>query len=98
MYTRHLRHEKLKQYKDKGMQNLSTKPKEKSNQDFWDFSLEKYKISKVIRKLKKHGYTFKYLGEILNVDRHFVYNLMQMNLKPPEGLLKKLEALDDIKR
>jgi len=79
------------------MTNLSTKLKEKSNKDFWDISLEKYKISKAIRKLKKHGYTFKRLGELLNIDRHFVYNLMQMNLKPPKEILKKLEALDDIK-
>ena len=75
------------------MENLSTKVKEKTPQDFWDESLEKYRIAKTIRRLKKHGYTFKRLGELLEIDRHYVYNLMRMNLKPPEGILNKLEQL-----
>jgi len=75
------------------MENLSTNLKEKPNQKNWDISLEKYRIAKTIRKLKKHGYTFKRLGELLEIDRHYVYNLMRMNLKPPEGILEKLEQL-----
>lgn len=77
------------------MSNLSTKVKEKAPKEFWEESLEKYRISKEIRRLKKHGYTFKRLGEILNIDRHYVYNLMRMNLKPPEGVLSKLEQLNE---
>ena len=77
------------------MQNLSTKVKEKPNQKFWDLALEKYRISKEIRRLKKHGYTFKRLGDELNIDRHYVYNLMRMNLKPPVGTLERLEQLNE---
>jgi hypothetical protein len=77
------------------MNNQSLKIENKPNQDFWNESLEKYRIAKTIRKLKKHGYTFKRLGELLEIDRHYVYNLMRMNLKPPDGILEKLEQLND---
>ena len=77
------------------MDNQSLKIENKPNQKNWDLALEKYRISKAIRKLKKHGYTFKRLGELLEIDRHYVYNLMRMNLKPPEGILTKLEQLND---
>jgi len=77
------------------MTNLSTKVKEKPNQKFWDLALEKYRISKEIRRLKKHGHTFKELGKHLDIDRHYVYNLMRMNLKPPEKTLEKLEKLNE---
>ncbi len=77
------------------MNTQGLKIENKPNKEFWDISLEKYRVSKAIRRLKKHGYTFKRLGEILNIDRHYVYNLMRMNLKPPEGILEKLEQLND---
>lgn len=77
------------------MTNLSTKVIEKTPKQNWDYSIEKYRISKAIRELKKKGYTFKRLGELLEIDRHYVYNLMQMNLKPPKGILEKLEQLND---
>ena len=77
------------------MDNQSLKIENKPNQKFWDLALEKYRIAKTIRRLKKHGYTFKRLGEILEIDRHYVYNLMRMNLKPPEGILEKLKKLND---
>lgn len=77
------------------MKNLSTKTKEKKPIDYWRESIDKYNASRIIYKLKKHGYTFKTLGEILNIDRHYVYNLMRMNFRLPEGTLQKLEELEN---
>lgn len=77
------------------MEKSSTDLKEKTDKQNWSDCLEKYRVSKSIRKLKKHGHTLKHLGELLNIDRHLVYNLMNMNFKPPEGILEKLEKLHE---
>ncbi|MHB1125316.1 MAG: hypothetical protein ACYC0T_21740 [Ramlibacter sp.] len=64
--------------------------------DFWNLSLEKYRASKAIRKLvtkKKNHFDFNKLSEILETDRHYIYQVMMMNVKPSIEFLKKLQEV-----
>lgn len=61
--------------------------------DFWQLSLEKYRVSKRIRKvIKKNGsgFIFRELAKKLEVDRHYIYQVMMMNIKPSKDFLNKL--------
>ena len=72
-----------------------------TNGDFWHLSLEKYRTSKAIRKLvtkKNNHFDFNKLAEILETDRHYIYQVMVMNVKPSEEFLNKLESLKPQKR
>ena len=64
--------------------------------DFWELSLEKYRISKKIRKIinkNGKGFKFKELSEILNVSRDYIYQIMLMNIKPNREFIEKLNEI-----
>ena len=69
---------------------------EYSDNDFWNLSLEKYRASKAIRKLvtkKNNHFDFNKLAEILEVDRHYIYQVMVMNVKPSQEFINKLNEV-----
>ena len=70
-----------------------------TNQDFWNLAIEKYRVSKSLRKLLKKGnhFNFKQLSEILNVDRHYIYQVLIMTIKPNKEFLSKLKELENAK-
>jgi hypothetical protein len=81
------------------MVNLSTNNKKKLTEwnwkDYWNLAVKKYRLSKKIRKhiKKDNRYDFKGLGERLNVDRHYIYQIMKMNVYPNNDFIKKLYRL-----
>ena len=71
------------------------------NKDFWELSLKKYRVSKMIRKIinkNKNGFEFNELSKLLNVDRHYIYQVMLMNIKPNREFIDKLEDLEGNKK
>ncbi len=85
------------------MQNLSTKPDKKISEfkqhDFWDLSVNRYRISKRVRKLiprnKDNSFNFEKFAEMTGFDRHYVYQVAAMNLYPCPEFLKELERLEN---
>ena len=68
------------------------------NKDFWELSLKKYRVSKMIRKIinkNKNGFEFNELSKLLNVDRHYIYQVMLMNIKPNRDFIDRLESLNN---
>ena len=87
------------------MQNTLTKNKalngkkitEYTDDDFWELSLEKYRASKAVRKLitkKNNHFDFDKLAELLETDRHYIYQVMVMNIKASQEFINKLKELD----
>ena len=83
------------------MQNLSTNDSKKLIDwgwlDFWMLAVQKYRISKKVRKhLKKGKDCFDYaeLADKLGVDRHYIYQVLMMAIKPNEQFLEKLNQLE----
>jgi len=69
--------------------------------DFWELSLEKYRVSKKIRKIiskNGKGFMFRELAKQLGVTRHYVYQVMTMSIKPNNDFINKLNNFVDIKR
>ena len=50
-------------------------------------------IRKIINK-NKNGFEFNELSKLLNVDRHYIYQVMLMNIKPNREFINKLEDLE----
>jgi len=66
------------------------------NKNFWELSLEKYRVSKKIRKIisKNHGgFKFRELAKRLNVSRDYIYQVMLMNIKPNKDFINKLNKI-----
>ncbi|MBA7583768.1 hypothetical protein ES708_25718 [subsurface metagenome] len=62
--------------------------------DFWELSLEKYRVSKKIRKIinkNGKGFMFRELAKQLGVTRHYIYQVMLMNIKPNKEFIEKLK-------
>lgn len=71
-----------------------------TNQDFWNLTIEKYRISKSIRKLiKRKGkhFDYKQLSEIFGVDRHYIYQVLMMTIKPNQDFINKLKEITNEK-
>lgn len=85
------------------MQNLSIKPDKKISEftplEFWNLSVERYRISKRVRKLiprnKDNSFNFEKFAEMTGFDRHYVYQVAAMNLYPCPEFLKELERLEN---
>lgn len=68
---------------------------EYSNQDFWDLAIDKYRASKMVRKLinKKGHYDFNGFSEITGYSRHYIYQVMAMNIKPSDDFIQRLKQI-----
>ena len=80
------------------MNKNDTELLEWKNKDFWELSLKKYRVSKMIRKIinkNKNGFEFNELSKLLNVDRHYIYQVMLMNIKPNRDFIDRLESLNN---
>jgi len=65
--------------------------------DFWHLSLEKYRVSKRIRKVigkNGKGFIFRDLAKKLDVSRDYIYQTMMMNIKPSRDFINKLSELE----
>ncbi len=67
-----------------------------TNQDFWDLSIEKYRISKILRRLvkKNNHYDFNGFSKLIGFSRHYVYQVMTMNIKPSKEFIKIITQLE----
>lgn len=65
--------------------------------NFWQYSIKKYRVSKMIRELieKDDGYDYSSLGNRLGVSRQYIYNVMMMNLKPNQDFISRLKELEN---
>jgi len=63
--------------------------------DYWQLAVKKYRVSKKIRQLiKRNGkFDFNGLAQKLDVDRHYIYQVMVMNVKPSDDFINKLDRL-----
>lgn len=68
---------------------------EYSNQDFWDLAIDKYRASKMVRKLinKKGHYDFNGFSKMIGFSRHYIYQVMVMNIKPSKEFLDILQKI-----
>ncbi|MCE5329891.1 hypothetical protein LLG07_06130 [bacterium] len=79
--------------KDKALNDK--KITEFTNQDFWDLSIEKYRISKILRKLikKNNHYDFNGFSKLIGFSRHYIYQVMTMNIKPSKEFIEKINQI-----
>ena len=63
-----------------------------TNQDFWNLSIEKYRISKTLRDLVKKNkhYDFNGFSKLIGFSRHYIYQVMTMNIKPSKEFIEKI--------
>lgn len=73
----------------------SKKITEYTNQDFWDMALNKYRASKLLRKLiSKNGhYDFNGFSRMIGFSRHYIYQVLVMNIKPSKEFLDILQQI-----
>jgi hypothetical protein len=68
--------------------------KEWKDKDFWDYSLQKYRISKTLRRLlrkdKEKGFMYSELAKNINETSDYIYQMLIMNLKPKPDFIEKL--------
>ncbi|MCL4415258.1 MAG: hypothetical protein M1365_00945 [Actinobacteria bacterium] len=84
------------------MANSSTNENKKisnfNNQDFWDLSIKRYRMSKRVRMLvprnNDNSFDFDKFAKLIGFDRHYVYQVVAMNLYPCEDFIKRLEQLN----
>ena len=85
------------------MQNLSTKSDKKisefTTQEFWNLSIDRYRISKRVRKLvprnEDNSFDFDGFAKSLSFDRHYVYQVVAMNLYPCPEFIEEIERLEN---
>lgn len=81
----------MQSYKDKSLRDWG-------NIDFWNYSIDKYRASKMIRNIiSKNGKGFKFrdLAKDLGMSRDYIYQVMMMNIKPSEEFLRNLKEIDE---
>jgi len=84
------------------MQNLSIKPDKKISEftalEFWNLSIERYRISKRIRRIiprnKDKGFDYNKFSKVTGFNRHYIYQVTAMNIYPCQEFIKKLEDLE----
>ena len=73
--------------------------KEWKDKDFWDYSLQKYRISKTLRRLlrkdKENGFMYAELSKMIDETNDYIYQMLIMNLKPKPDFIKKLNDLEE---
>ena len=84
------------------MVNLSTREHKKlvdwDGIDFWKYAIEKYRFSKRLRKVIDktiYRYDYKSYANYAGFDRHYVYQVLKMNIYPNREFVKKLEQLEN---
>ena len=72
--------------------------KEWKDKDFWNYSLQKYRISKTLRRLlrrdKENGFMYAELSKMIDETNDYIYQMLIMNLKPKPDFIKKLNDLE----
>jgi transcriptional regulator with XRE-family HTH domain len=70
----------------------------KENKEYWQEFLERYRVSKMIREIrKKLNINQTELGRITGFSKQYVNNVQEMTIKPSEEFIKKLEQLKNFK-
>jgi len=64
----------------------------KSNEIYWQDTLERYKTSKTIRNFQKK-YSMGQLTEMTGFTKQYIFNVREMNIKPNEDFIKKLNEV-----
>lgn len=64
----------------------------KSNKDYWQDVLERYRLSKKIRNLRGKISMVK-IAELTDQTKQYIYGIQEMTIKPSEEFLKKLDQL-----
>ena len=68
-----------------------------SNKDFWEYSLAKYRISKILRKLirNENGFHYESLSKRIGYSRNYIYQVLKMRIEPNKEFISKLEDLEN---
>lgn len=66
-----------------------------TSQDFWQYTLDKYKISKLLRKICKEGHGFNYikLSNKIGYSRQYIYHVLKMKIDPSKDFLDKIQQI-----
>jgi len=67
----------------------------KTNSKYWNEVLERYRVSKTIRRLReKFNISFKDLSEITGYSRQYIYGIQEITIKPSEDFKHILGAIE----
>jgi GTP-binding protein EngB required for normal cell division len=64
----------------------------KSNKEYWNDVLERYRLSKKIRNLRSKFSMVK-IAELTDQTKQYIYGIQEMTIKPSEVFIKKLDQL-----
>jgi hypothetical protein len=69
-----------------------------SDKDFWSYSIEKYRISKKLRKIlkKNKGFQYSEVGHKIGYTKNYIYQVLRMILDPSKDFIEKLEKLEQL--
>lgn len=70
-----------------------------ANKDFWEYSLAKYRISKILRKLlkNKNGFRYDILSKNIGYSRSYIYQVLKMRIEPNGDFINKLKDFIELK-
>ena len=68
----------------------------KSNKEYWEETLERYRVSKRIRKIrKKFNIRLKDLVKVMGYSKQYINNVQEIIIKPNKDFINKLEDLEN---
>ena len=66
----------------------------RSNKEYWQGTLDRYRVSKRIRRLRKK-LRLRDLEKQMGYSRQYINNIQEMNIKPNKEFINKLEDLEN---
>ena len=67
-----------------------------TNKDYWNEMIRRYQIGKRLRLyMGKHGFTYLDMQKIMGFKRQYIYGVEQIEIKPNENFITKLEELEN---
>ena len=64
----------------------------KSNKEYWEDFLNRYRLSKTIRVLR-NKISMKEIAELTDQSKQYIYGIQEMAIKPSEEFLTKLSEV-----
>jgi transcriptional regulator with XRE-family HTH domain len=66
----------------------------KTNNDYWQETLTRYRISRFLRDYRKSNkLTYTGLAEILKTTRQYIYSIEEITLKPSDDFIQRLKQI-----
>jgi len=67
----------------------------KSNEEYWKETLRRYRISKMIRKIRRK-FRLMDLENRLGYSKQYINNVQEITIKPNKEFLNKLEKISNV--